>query len=287
VKRITRRQALLTGGALAATGAATAVYVGPRRIVDRLTRDCGPEPAPVPDAGWTVETKTLASRFVTTPVGYIVAEPPRWKGGPAVICLPGRGSTATTIIEGYRLHDRVAAAAGPAFALVAVDGGESYWHRRADGEDRLSMLLAELIPQIRSQRGLVARGLWGWSMGGYGALRAAIERPREFRAVATSGAALWQSPGETAPGAFDDTDDYARNDIYSRVARLTPPMFIACGASDPFVGANKALAAARPDRTQTDFTAGCHGTPYWTRLAGRQATFLRDALAASAVITTG
>jgi pimeloyl-ACP methyl ester carboxylesterase len=279
VKRVTRRQALLTGGALAAIGAGAAVYLGPRRIVDRLTRDCGPEPAPVPDAGWTVATNTLKSRFVQAPVGYVVAEPPGWRGGPAVVCLPGRGSTPTTIFDGYRLHDRVAAAAGPAFALVAVDGGESYWHRRADGEDRLSMLLTELIPQIRSQRGLVARGLWGWSMGGYGALRAAVERPGEFRAVATSGAALWQSPSESAPGAFDNAADYARNDIYPRVAQLTPRLFIACGASDPFIAANRALAAGLP-RTQTDFTAGCHGTPYWTRVAGHQATFIRDALAA-------
>lgn len=262
---------------MAGLGGAAAV-VGPRRIVDRVTRDCGPQAPAVADAGWTLERTTLTSRFVEMPVGYVVATPPAWKGEAAVICLPGRGSGAATITDGYRLHDRVAATVGAAFALVAVDGGESYWHRRANGEDRLSMLLTELIPSIRAERGLMARGIWGWSMGGYGALRAAIERPGQFRAVATSGAALWRDPSQTAAGAFDDADDWARNDIYSRLDRLTPPMFIACGASDPFIGANRALAAGRANGTQTDFTAGCHGAPYWTRIASAQAVFLRDSV---------
>ena len=42
-----------------------------------------------------------------------------------------------------------AVAAGiPPFAVVAVDGGGSYWHKRASGEDSGAMVLDELIPML-------------------------------------------------------------------------------------------------------------------------------------------
>ena len=45
-----------------------------------------------------------------------------------------------------------AVAAGlPPFAVVAVDGGGSYWHKRASGEDAGAMVLDELIPMLGTQ----------------------------------------------------------------------------------------------------------------------------------------
>src|SRR5947199_301181 len=58
----------------------------------------------------------------------------------------------------------------PPFALAAVDGGrDTYWHRRADGDDPQAMLLEEFLPMLTKQ-GLRTDsfGVTGWSMGGYG-----------------------------------------------------------------------------------------------------------------------
>ncbi len=53
----------------------------------------------------------------------------------------------------------------------AVDGGNGWWHRRADGEDSGSMVLNEFLPML-ANKGLDTRrvSFIGWSMGGYGAL---------------------------------------------------------------------------------------------------------------------
>ena len=45
-----------------------------------------------------------------------------------------------------------AVAAGlPPFAVVAVDGGGGYWHKRASGDDSGAMVLDELIPMLGEQ----------------------------------------------------------------------------------------------------------------------------------------
>ena len=68
--------------------------------------------------------------------------------------------------------------------LVAVRGGDTYWHPRASGEDALAMLLDEFIPYCRRELrlgGAAGEAVMGWSMGGYGALLAAESRPRGFQ----------------------------------------------------------------------------------------------------------
>ena len=87
-------------------------------------------------------------------------------------------------------------------------------------------------------------------------------RPRNFCAVGGQSPALWLSAGETAPGAFDDAQDYARNDVFK--LRPPHPLWIDLGASDPFHDA--ALAYARQGRraARTSRRAGTtspSGTP--------------------------
>ena len=36
----------------------------------------------------------------------------------------------------------------PPFAVVSVDGGDTYWHRRASGADSDAMVLTELLPML-------------------------------------------------------------------------------------------------------------------------------------------
>ncbi|MBL1592302.1 alpha/beta hydrolase, partial [Klebsiella pneumoniae] len=58
-------------------------------------------------------------------------------------------------------------------------------------------------------------GLFGWSMGGYGALRLAslVGAPR-VAAVAVSSPALWADPRNFPPRAFDGLEDYQANSLF-------------------------------------------------------------------------
>ena len=61
-------------------------------------------------------------------------------------------------------------------------------------------------------------------MGGFGAYDLARLYPRRFCAVGGHSPALWRTGGETAPGAFDDADDFARHDVIG-AARANPDAF--------------------------------------------------------------
>jgi enterochelin esterase-like enzyme len=224
-----------------------------------------------------VKHDTLRSRFVNRTVGYAIARRPGAVSAmPVVICLPGRGATGVDWLESLRLGD-VAAQLGGRFAVVAVDGGESYWHRRSSGEDRLAMLLRELVPML-ANRGLgrepAARTIAGWSMGGYGALLAAGRAPETFAAVSVVSPALWTSAGDTAAGAFDDAEDYRRNDVFANLDVFRRvPLRIECGTGDPFIGAARTLAGRVPEAA-TNFASGCHDAGYWRGVAPKQLDWL-------------
>ena len=118
--------------------------------------------------------------------------------------------------------------------------------------------------------------LIGWSMGGYGALLLASRLgPSRVAGVAAASAALWQSPGDSAPGAFDDAKDFARNDVFARRHVLTRmPVRLDCGRGDPFIVANRAFARGLPSAAAT-FDDGAHTQQYWTAHAGAQMSWLR------------
>ncbi len=87
--------------------------------------------------------------------------------------------------------------------------------------------------------------------------------------------ALWLGPGETAPGAFDDAQDYERNDVF----RLRPPhpLWIDLGASDPFRDAT--LAYARRARVTAHVWPGGHDTAFWDAHMPRFLRFFAHACA--------
>jgi S-formylglutathione hydrolase FrmB len=114
------------------------------------------------------------------------------------------------------------------------------------------MVLDEAIPK----HGHVAIG--GISMGGYGALLLG-SRHRSFCAVGVLSPALWLSPGETAPGAFDDARDYERNDVFE--LRPPHPLWIGLGGSDPFREAT--LAYARRAGVPAHVSPGGHDVAFW------------------------
>jgi S-formylglutathione hydrolase FrmB len=163
--------------------------------------------------------------------------------------------------------------------VVALNGGaHSYFHDRNDGR-WATMMLREAIPDARRRfrtNGKVAIG--GISMGGYGALHLASLRPNEFCAVGGHSAAVWTSGGLSAPGAFDDAEDYQRNDIFATAGRLTGrPVWLDNGDRDPFRAADAKLA--RTLHIRQHVWPGGHTGSYWHAHMAQYMRFYADACA--------
>jgi len=297
---VTRRQLLIGGGAAAALLAAAGLVGGRSRTARsywwRLTGAYGEPGAYPPRRDVVYQYATMPSRRVSGGVDYGVATPGEfvrmrppagWKA-PVCFCLPGRGRGAREVLEGgLRLGDFAAEAfeerGAQPFVLVAVRGGDTYWHERASGEDAMAMLLDEFIPYCRRELrlgGAAGEALMGWSMGGYGALLAAEARPQAFSGVCAVSAALWRSYDDGVGDAFDSAADYAAHDVYAGAGRLGGlPVRVDCGRQDPFYEADVAFVAALPQKPQGGFEPGGHNDAYWRRVAPPEMDFIAAALA--------
>jgi len=139
---------------------------------------------------------------------------------------------------------------GPAApAVLLLNGGQSsYLHDRADGPWG-RYVLREAIPdavrRARTKPGRLAIG--GISMGGFGALDLAASSAGRFCAVGGHSPAIFASGAVSAPGAFDDADDFARHDVLARARQKDPyagtPLWLDVGDEDPFRATTEQLAA--------------------------------------------
>lgn len=201
-----------------------------------------------------------------------------------VIALHGKGSDAATVMAGG-VEQGLAQAVNaglPPFAVVAVDGGGSYWHKRASGEDSGAMVLDELIPMLDSQRLDTARvAFLGWSMGGYGALLLGGRLgPARTAAICAVSPALWTSAGAAAPGAFDGAADYAANSVWGMPALGSIPIRVDCGDSDPFYSATKQFIAQLPNPPAGGFSPGGHNGGFWSSQLPAELTWMAPLLVA-------
>ena len=281
---LTRRRFLIAAGGGTAALAAGGAFYERHRLEDTLDPPHGRVPAG-PTGPQTAGTFFSKARGRT--VRWEVAWPPGSHPGdhlPVALVLHGRGddSHAAFAVQGLQHFLGASVRAGtPAFALAAIDGGDhTYWHARADGDDPQTMLTDEFLPLLQRMGLRTDRfGLTGWSMGGYGALLLASQVPGRVLAVATDAAALWQRAADTAQGAFDGPADFARNDVFTRIARLSAiPLRLSCGRSDPFAGANHALVARLPT-AQHAFPRGTHTVGCWNTMRPADMTFLGHHLA--------
>ena len=244
------------------------------------------EPAPSAEAAPTMTTGSFVSAArggVST--NWAIARPPgQTKALRPVIALHGKGSDASTVMAGG-VEQGLAQAVNaglPPFAVVAVDGGGSYWHKRASGEDAGAMVLNELIPMLDTQRLDTSRvAFLGWSMGGYGALllggRLGSARTAAICAVSP---ALWLSPGAAAPGAFDGADDFAANSVFGMPALASIPIRVDCGDSDPFYATTKQFIAQLPNPPAGGFSPGGHNAEFWSSQLPAELTWMAPLLTA-------
>ncbi|MGB8407179.1 MAG: alpha/beta hydrolase-fold protein [Mycobacterium sp.] len=201
-----------------------------------------------------------------------------------VIALHGKGSDAATVMAGGVVDGLAQAlqAGIPPFAVVAVDGGGDYWHKRASGSDAGAMVLDEVIPMLDSQGLDTSRvGFLGWSMGGYGALLLGSRLgPARTAAICAVSPALWTSSGATAPGAFDGADDFAANSVWGLPALGSIPIRIDCGNSDPFYSATKQFIAQLPHPPAGGFSPGGHDASFWSSQLPTEIAWLAPLLVA-------
>lgn len=177
-------------------------------------------------------------------------------------------------------------ARAPVVLLPANDGG-SYWHDRRSGRWQ-EYVLEEAIPaalrRYRLDSSRVAIG--GISMGGAGAFGIAASADRPFCAVGGHSAAFWPSGDASAPGAYDDAEDFRRHApmpaIVAGDVRYRVPLWLDAGRDDPFADANRRVVDAlrRHGETVTArFPAGEHDGAYWRRHVADYLAFYADALA--------
>ncbi len=210
------------------------------------------------------------------------------RGRPLLVFLHGRGSNEDSNLDGemfaalHRLGKR-----GP--VIVFPSGGDhSYWHDRADGRWG-AYVTGELIPQAEARFGTdISRvAIGGISMGGFGAYDLALHSGRRFCAVGGHSPALWTDASQTAPGAFDDRADFARNDVIG-VARAHPRRFarqalwLDAGTRDPFDAGDRAFVKALRAgnvRVHVHRWPGAHERSYWRAHWGAYLRFYAKALA--------
>ncbi|MCJ1714143.1 alpha/beta hydrolase family protein [Curtobacterium sp. VKM Ac-2922] len=283
------RRALLAGAGAVALGGATVAAVDLRVVPGRSTmfRVLGLDgtDGTVPDV---TPTPTTWGSFVSharhgRTVGWSITAPPSEHPLPVVVALHGYGDDHREFTSSSLGFDRFLAQhihrGGAPFAIAAVDGGNRYWHRRADGEDPAGMVVDEFLPLLRDQGLDVDRlGFTGYSMGGYGALYlAGALGSGRVRVASALSPALWRSAGDTARGAFDDAADFQRNTVLGRQTRLQGvAVRVDCGTGDGFEPAVRSYVAgfAAGHRPAGGFEPGGHTHGYWRRLAPAHIAFL-------------
>jgi S-formylglutathione hydrolase FrmB len=308
-----RRAALAAGVGVAAAAAVAGGGYGlveagalPGKYrVARLLGACGSPPppphGPLPDRRETQFYSAYRRRQVSM-VTLIPAAARSARGLGVIVALHGLGGDAAATARALALgmaSAQIPRAQAGRFAVITVDGGSTYWHRRADGDDPQGMILHEVLPRA-AELGLQTEriAIIGNSMGGYGALLlaerlggsgavgAAAAAPTAA-AVAAISPAVFRSYADAHRAdrkSFDGPADFARNDVLSRLAAVRDvPALVACGDSDPFEPTAALLRArlgqltGRPPAGAIE--AGCHDYDFWARRLPAGLTFLSAALA--------
>jgi hypothetical protein len=303
VPRPPRRAVLAGAGAVVLAGAGVLALDGSLRTsVESSARrrlGVGQVDAAVPSAGGGDPVyATFASAARGRDVTWGWAAPPGHepRGLPVLLALHGRGVDAHAAFTQLGMHEFLAAhvaAGGAPLAVVSVDGGSTYWHPRADGDDPLAMLTGELWPRLGATGFDLSRwAVAGWSMGGFGALLLTREAvagrfaPGGTLVAAAAGSpALFASAGATSAGSFDGPADWQRyGDLVAGPGTGGVALSVSCGRDDPFREQTERYRAAcrptPPGSLAGGIGDGAHTTGYWRSLVPEWLRLAADRLTA-------
>lgn len=289
--RISRRT-LVIGGAAAGVAA---VGIGVGEYAQGLPNGHAPAPDVRPDHPDSVApavpppaltTHRFASAARHTQVTVITMAPQGATIGKLPVCLAlhGRFSNAQGMVDlGLPQLLTAAVHAGvPPFAVVALDGGDSYWIARTPADDPQQMLSAELPGWLTSlgiataTRG-VPDTVLGISMGCFGALvyaRRRAETPPTRTALLSP--ALFGSWGDASSvHAFANEAQWADFEPLRHISELPPhlPLGVWCGRQDPFYPAASRFAAATQPAVAS-FPPGGHDDGFWRRVLPDALSFI-------------
>lgn len=228
------------------------------------------------EAGVQVTHYEVASRHV----GQTLTETAMVPGGsgagrPLLLLLHGRGGQGSDWVN-PELLSALSDLGDAAPVVVGVSGGDhSYFHDRWAGDsngDWDKYVVDEVIPDAVRRFGVDSRrvAVGGHSMGGFGAFALALHHPHRFCAAGGHEPAIWETGAETAPGAFDDAADFARNDLVGAARTRHRPfgdtrLWLDRGDADDFIPGDEAFVAALRaggSRIETRVWPGDHGMDY-------------------------
>lgn len=176
-----------------------------------------------------VTHRAFRSEAMRRDIGYNIYLPPQYAAQPerrfpVVHHLHGRTDSESTHLYNLRLLVEAVRSGQmpPAICVYAYAGRLSFFMDWKDGSVKSESAVLELVRHVdatfRTQADRAHRGLIGWSMGGWGALKLAFRRPELFSAaVSLSGGFLTiEEMHEIVEGTFEstfgsDADCYAAN----------------------------------------------------------------------------
>ena len=155
------------------------------------------------------DCRVYPSAVLHVPVRYCVFLPASYSAAeaktrkyPVLYLLHGLGGSGQTMAadgEWTALQDLRRANKVGEFLVVAPDGWDTFYINSRDGKTPYSdFLIREFIPTMermyRARAERAGRGITGFSMGGYGAMRLAFAHPELFGSVSAHSGALMRAP---------------------------------------------------------------------------------------------
>jgi S-formylglutathione hydrolase FrmB len=164
------------------------------------------------------ECRSVESKMLGRAVPYCILLPPSYDGEktrryPLLYFLHGLGDNEQMFLHsgGWNLiEDLWEQKQVGEFLIVTPAAGASFYINALDGKARYEdFFLREFIPEIerryRTAPGRGKRGIAGFSMGGYGALRMAFVHPEIFGSVSAHSAALMEKLPEIRVGGSEQS----------------------------------------------------------------------------------
>ena len=197
--------------------------------------------------GHGLEHKTLDSKALGHPVGYVVWTPEGYQTSdiryPLIYFLHGMGGNESADARGFsaRVAGAIRSGVLPPAICVFPNGGRSFYQ---DGVE--SMIVDELIPLIdssyRTHPEAKARVIAGFSMGGAGSVRLALRHPNLFCGAGSWGGGMFRDAEAYIEAAKENAarlsenhfalllvnGDQDRPDAFAELARVAGPLEIPC-----------------------------------------------------------